>query len=102
MPLTKQTLEQLRMLKDLTEDDMEVISEEFGSVLVETQLWKKYKTLNKSYEKYQDDQGWANALFHYFDYERDDWENWEEWINMVYEKEKALYVQNHPNDNIEL
>lgn len=97
----KQILEQIRMLKDLAEDDMEVISEEFGPVLVETELWHKYKTLNKSYEKYQDDQGWANALFHYFDYDRDDWTNWEEWITMVYEKELEAFLKEYPEENME-
>lgn len=98
MQLTKQQLEQVRMLKDLTEDDMEAISEEFGPVLVETELWHKYNKMNKSYKKYQDDQGWANALFHYFDYDRDDWSYWEEWISMVYEKEIELYLKEHPQE----
>ena len=92
MQLTKkQILDQVKMLSELPEDDMEAISEEFNAALVETKIWHKYDVLNKSYEKYKNDEGWANALFHYFDYDREDWANWEEWIKMVYQKESELY-----------
>lgn len=84
----KQILSQIEMLKDLDHDDAEAIAEEFNNVLVDTKIWHKYEKLNKSYEKYKNDDGWANALFFYFDYDDEDWDNWKEWIKYVYEQEK--------------
>jgi len=62
-------------------------SDQFNTVLTETGLFEMYEEDHGSYDKYNDDEGWSNALFHYFAGDQEDKDNWQEWIEHVIEKE---------------
>lgn len=94
-------LEKLKKLKELTPEELKFgASSEYWDDITflfnETHIYQYYDEDMKSYEKYENDEGWGNAMFHYFSSDVEDLENLHEWLNYVYKKELSDYKEKFP------
>lgn len=78
----------IKQLTDTPREDINLIADSFNKILVDTGLLQKFEQKHGSYDKYSEEDGWSNAMFHHFNSEDSDWENWRFWIHDV-----AKYVQ---------
>jgi hypothetical protein len=62
-------------------------SDNFNDVFTDSGLWEKYQAYNLSFAKYQNTDGWANALFSHFNYTRTDMKNFVSWVKLILEDE---------------
>lgn len=97
----RSVIEFIKLNRDKLVEDYDFTSEIFNELLTDSGLFHEYEEENKSYEKYKDTDGWSNALFHYFDSDSEDKQNFEEWIDFVVDSEelKFRYEEDFKNEN---
>jgi hypothetical protein len=83
-------LNKLKELSEMSPDDLSKVgSDEIDFIFEETNWYFEYEEVMKSYNKFETEEGWANALFHGNGYgvAKKDWKNFKDWLVYVYEYE---------------
>ena len=88
--------EKIKKLKELTKMDLEriqMLPNDYLDFFNESLIFLKYEKSMKSYEKFENKKGWFHSLFHSTNVSvlKEDWENFKEWLNFVYQNE----IMNH-------
>jgi len=89
---TELMIKTLKELVYIDRDNVTDISDVFNEVFTETGLWEKYQEYNLSYARYQEGDGWANALFHYFSFTNTDLRNYSAWVKLILLDEYGVEV----------